>query len=208
MRAMRGYAELLLGAHASALDANGRSHLEKITAGARRLDSLIDDVLTYTRVIRSELTLEPVDVEALLREVVENYPAAQAHASAITIAGPMPPVVAHEASLTQCFSHLLANALKFTAPATRPQVRIYAEDEGAAVRIWIEDNGIGIAPHDQERIFNLFERITGPDQYGGTGLGLAVVRKAVERLKGRVGVESTPGRGSRFWVQLSKAPVA
>jgi signal transduction histidine kinase len=204
LRAMRGYAELLLEGDLGALEPAARGYLERIAAAAARLDSLIDDVLTYTRVLRSGMKLEPVDVERTLREVISNYPDLKSHADAIGIAGPLPRLLGHEASLTQCFANLLTNAVKFVSPGIAPRVRVHAEDRGTDARIWIEDNGIGIAPRDQERIFNIFERISGPNAYGGTGVGLAVVRKAVTRLHGQVGVESTPGEGSRFWLQLPK----
>jgi len=107
-----------------------------------------------------------------------------------------------EALLTQCFANLLGNAVKFVAPGVQPRARLYVEPAGDYTRIWIEDNGIGIPPHAQERLFKMFQRLT-PD-YEGTGIGLAIVRKVVQRMGGRVGVESEPGNGSRFWVELKK----
>jgi C4-dicarboxylate-specific signal transduction histidine kinase len=97
------------------------------------------------------------------------------------------------------------NALKFVAPGTRPQVRLWAEERDEGVRLWVEDNGIGIAPEHHERIFHIFERLHGWDAFPGTGVGLAIVRHGVERMGGRAGVESEVGKGSRFWVELKKA---
>src|SRR5262249_8491709 len=122
------------------------------------------------------------------------------------IAGPLPVVVAHEASLTQCLSNLLSNAIKFVTPGTTPQVKIRSEDAGLEVRLWIEDNGIGIAPEEHERVFGIFERGASASAYEGTGIGLAIARKGVERMNGRLGLESAAGQGSRFWIQLKKAP--
>ena len=105
----------------------------------------------------------------------------------------------------QVFSNLLTNALKFVPEGRKPTVKIRAEPVDGKVRLWFEDNGIGIAPAYWERIFKMFEKAPGAKEYEGTGMGLAIVRKAVERMGGRVGVESTPGRGSKFWVELPKA---
>jgi signal transduction histidine kinase len=202
---MRGYAELILGGQGGTLDEEGKVYLEKVTGSARRLDSLIADVITYTGILRTELKLSPVQPEPLVRELIESFPELAAHAAVFEIVGPMPAVLAHEASLAQCLAHLLANAVKFIAPGVEPHVRITAEEHAGVVRIWVADNGIGIEPRDQQRIFNLFERIGPADTHPGLGIGLAIVRKTIERAKGRVGVESAPGRGSRFWIQLPTA---
>jgi signal transduction histidine kinase len=112
-------------------------------------------------------------------------------------------VLGNEALLTECFSNLLGNAVKFVAHGTRAKVRIRAEAGKAIARVWVEDNGIGISKQAQERLFRLFQRVTIHDE--GTGLGLALVRKVVERMGGSAGVESEPGQGSRFWVDLRMA---
>jgi len=108
-----------------------------------------------------------------------------------------------EALLTQCFANLLGNAVKFVADGVKPQVRVWAEPCNEFIRVWIEDNGIGIPLHAQPRLFRMFQRLTA--NYEGTGIGLAIVRKVVERMGGRVGAESAPGKGSRFWVELRRA---
>jgi signal transduction histidine kinase len=107
------------------------------------------------------------------------------------------------ALLTQCFSNLLNNALKFVPPGRTPAIRIFAQDLGRHVRIWVQDNGIGIEKEHQAKIFLMFHRLS--HAYEGTGIGLALVKKAVERMHGEVGVESQPGQGSRFWFELDKA---
>jgi signal transduction histidine kinase len=162
-----------------------------------------------------------VDVQALLRGMIESYPAFQPPEVEIRIEGPLPRMLGNEAALTQCFSNLMGNAVKFVAAGTRPLVRIWAEPPKAdsataddsppatshpplpAVRLWFADNGIGIPKEAQERIFKMFQRLD--KSYDGTGVGLTVVRKAVEKMGGRVGLESEPGRGSRFWVELKAA---
>jgi len=113
-------------------------------------------------------------------------------------------VLGRETALNQVITNLLGNAAKFAKPGTVPEIKIRAEDRGAAVRLWIEDNGIGIAPTDQERIFDMFIQAHEPGKYGGTGIGLAIVKKAAQTMRGAVGVESKEGEGSRFWVDLNK----
>ncbi|MBU1747552.1 MAG: hypothetical protein KKA73_07680, partial [Chloroflexi bacterium] len=138
----------------------------------------------------------------------------------ITVQEPLPLVLGHHTTLTQVVANLLANAIKFVAPGVQPQVRVWAEAvervveravervSGEAdewVRLWVEDNGIGIAPEYHEHIFGLMKRLHGAETYPGTGVGLAIVRKGVAHMGGRVGVESEPGQGSRFWIELRKA---
>jgi signal transduction histidine kinase len=129
----------------------------------------------------------------------------------LIIEGPLPSVFANNAAMTQVLSNLLTNAVKFVAPGVRPRVRIRAENVEAdpafpqgALRLWVQDNGIGIPGHAHPRLFEMFSRFEDPSLYEGTGIGLAIVKKAVERMGGKVGVESDPGQGSRFWVQLHK----
>ncbi|HZQ48591.1 MAG TPA: ATP-binding protein, partial [Verrucomicrobiae bacterium] len=118
-------------------------------------------------------------------------------------------VVGNESLLTQCFGNLLDNAVKFVAPFVRPCIHVWAEEiqgrESGIVRIWIEDNGIGIPKGAQEKIFRMFHRRHTEAEYPGTGIGLTIVKKAVERMNGRVGLESEPGKGSKFWIDLPKA---
>jgi signal transduction histidine kinase len=109
-------------------------------------------------------------------------------------------VMANEAGLTQCFSNLLGNAVKFVPPGQTPQVHIWAERREDWTRIWVADKGIGIPPLMLPRIFDMFSR--GSNSYEGTGIGLALVRKVVQRMGGKLGVESEEGKGSRFWVEL------
>jgi signal transduction histidine kinase len=105
----------------------------------------------------------------------------------------------------QCISNLLGNALKFVAPGTEPHISFWTERRQQSLRLWVQDNGLGIAPEHHTRIFHLFERLHTQAEYAGTGIGLAVVRKAVERMGGACGVESAPGQGSRFWIELKAA---
>lgn len=203
LRAMHGFGELLSRHYAERLDAPGRDYLRRIVQAAGRMDLLITDALNYSKVIQSEFPLQAVDPEALLRGMIESYPEFQPPHAEIVIDGLLPRLEANRAGLTQCFSNLLSNAVKFVPPGTRPRVRVSAEKRGDRVRLWFEDNGVGIPPDQQQRIFGMFQRLS--PAYPGTGVGLALVLKVVERMRGGVGVESVAGAGSRFWVEFAKA---
>ena len=114
----------------------------------------------------------------------------------------MPPALGHRATLTQVVVNLVANGIRFVEPGRVPVVRVSAERVNGTVRLWVEDNGIGIDPAHHDRIFGVFERLHRTEEYPGTGIGLAIVRKGVERMGGHAGVQSAPGKGSRFWIEL------
>jgi len=169
------------------------------------MDELINDCLNYSRVLLEERLLQPVDLGQLLRGIVESYPNLQLPQADIELQINGLVVLGNRSGLTQCFSNLLGNAVKFVSQGTLPHVRVRAENKTASVRIWVEDNGIGIPISVQNKLFGMFQRVHQQPGYPGTGIGLAIVRKAVERMNGSVGVESEPGRGSRFWVELPLA---
>ena len=204
LRAMRGFANLLVSDHARQLDVDGLEFLRKINMAAARMDMLIQDVLTYSRLAGEKFNIAPIDADKLVREVIESYPDLKASEADIRIEGVLPTVLGNDASLAQSISNLLANATKFVALGTKPRVTIRAESVDPDVRIWVEDNGIGILPKDQQRIFIMFERVHSDAAYEGTGIGLAIVRKAAERMGGRAGVQSDLGEGSKFWIQLRR----
>ncbi|HEY6852795.1 MAG TPA: HAMP domain-containing sensor histidine kinase, partial [Gemmatimonadales bacterium] len=205
LRAMGGFSQALLEDYGERLDATGRQYAERVVAGANTMDQLIRDLLAYSRITRSELRLTNVDlhraIQSATEQVANDVAARHAH---VVVDEPLPPVVGHDTTLAQVLTNLLGNAIKFVAPDRTPEVRVRAEQRNGRVRVWVEDNGIGIAPEHHERIFRVFERLNPADEFPGTGIGLAIVRKGVERMGGRVGVESQPGQGSRFWIELSQ----
>jgi signal transduction histidine kinase len=230
LRAMQGFAGILTELCGDCMNNDKMECLSRITTSAHRMDRLITDALSYGKTLRQEVQLEVVDTEALLKGILSTYPDFQPPKTDIRVKGALPAVLGNEAALTQCFSNLLSNAVKFVGPGTTPRINIWAEavaqppasslQDGAtrpgqveglsqrgtanhSVRFWFEDNGIGIPVQAQQKIFQMFQRAT--TGYDGTGVGLALVRKVVERMGGRVGVESEPGKGSRFWLELKMA---
>jgi signal transduction histidine kinase len=197
---IQGLAQLLQKDCGGQLSDKGAGYLDSIISMAARMDRLIQDVLTLSRVARDGFSLEPVDIERLMRDVIGSSAAFQLPQAEIEIRGPLPRVLGNATALTQCFSNLLGNAVKFVVRGTIPRVQIWAEELDSGVRLWFCDNGIGIAPKDHDRLFCMFEPLNS--DYEGTGLGLAIVKKAAERMGATVGVQSELGKGSRFWVQL------
>ena len=203
---IRIFAEFLWKDYVDKIDARSQEAIKFIIQSAGEMSKMTEDILTYSRTSASDLELEPVALEEIMSRA-----ATQLHAEfagrelQLDIQKPLPSVRAHPTLLAQVVINLLTNAVKFVAPGTTPKINVWTErrlDPQSMVRLWIEDNGIGIAPDDQERIFKLFERGYVKNKYPGTGIGLAIVRRGIERMGGHVGLESTLGAGSRFWVEL------
>ncbi|MES2696047.1 MAG: HAMP domain-containing sensor histidine kinase [Verrucomicrobiota bacterium] len=204
LRSLAGYAEALQEDYAKELPPGARSYCEKIIRAARRMDNLTQDVLAYTRVTRCDMEIASVDLDLLIAEVIEQYPALGASAGYIRIQSPLGCVKGHVPSLIQCFSNLLGNAVKFVPEGIKPCVQVRAVVRGTRRRVLMKDNGPGIDPADHARIFRMFERAAGKT-VPGTGIGLAIVKKAVERMGGSVGVNSELGKGAEFWIELETA---
>jgi signal transduction histidine kinase len=206
LRAITGFCQALKEDYSGVVDAVGKDYLERVVHGARRMDDLIRDLLDYARLNRAEIRKGIVDLEELLPEVLQPLASELDEKKAkVQVDKPLGRVVGQGLILSQALTNLISNAVKFVAPDVIPEVRIRSEDNGTRTRILVEDNGIGIATEHQERIFGIFERLNRAELYPGTGIGLAIVRRAVERLGGSVGVESTLGQGSRFWIELPSA---
>jgi PAS domain S-box-containing protein len=204
LRAIEGYAQALLEDHGSNLDPNACAYLDRIRLSAVRLDQLIQDVLSYSRVSRRNIELTNLDLSRVVRETIDTY--MPLRGIEIQIVNPLGNVLGHEVALIQCLSNIMGNAVKFAAPRRKLKVKLWSENRPAGVvRLWIEDNGIGIRERDHRRIFDMFVQVHDRERYTGTGIGLTIVRKAIERMRGRVGVHSTFGKGSRFWIELPSA---
>jgi PAS domain S-box-containing protein len=202
LRAMQGFSTMLLS-EAGRLSPESCDYLRRIINASQRMDALTQDALQYSKIVHGEIPLISVEPTALLQGILESYPTLQSPRADIQIVGALPPLIANEAGLNQCFSNLLGNAVKFVAPGVKPKVRVSAEIRDQFVRLWFEDNGIGIPPQHQHRIFDMFQQLD--KSYEGTGIGLALVRKVAQRMGGKVGVESEAGKGSRFWLELKRA---
>jgi PAS domain S-box-containing protein len=203
LRSMIGFSDILLEDYAPKLDAEGADYLQRIGLAGRRMDRLIQDVLNFSRLSSNEIDLGPVNSDTLLRDVIRSYPNLQTGRVTITLEPGLPTVRANEGLLTQCVANLLENAVKFV-PADRPaQINVTAQSAHGRTRLYFQDNGIGIPEHSLGRIFDIFQRV-GRDTEG-TGIGLAIVRRATEKMGGTVGVQSEPGQGSLFWLDLESA---
>jgi PAS domain S-box-containing protein len=211
LRAMIGYSSIVETEAASRLRPEEKDMLRRITVAATRMDQLITDSLSYSRLLQQDFRRGPVDVGALVRSLVQTYPNLHAPQADVTVDLGRLTVHGNEAALTQVFSNLLGNAVKFVAPGVKPRVRVWAaagncspplEQKPDCAYVWIEDNGIGIPQYAHEKIFEMFQRLHPASEYPGTGIGLALVRKSLERSGGGIKLESEPGKGSRFCVQL------
>lgn len=205
LRSMKSFSDLLIARFAESLGEEGQDFTMRIQQSAERMDLLIKDLLDYGQLNTIHLPQEEVSLRSLLKDILANMESEIAHKDAkVECATDLPLVCGHRIVLQVVLTNLLSNALKFVPPGHQPKIRIRAEEMGVRTRVWVEDNGIGIAPDDQKRIFGVFQRLHSSQRYPGTGIGLALVQKGLERIGGRVGVESTPGEGSRFWIELLK----
>jgi PAS domain S-box-containing protein len=205
LRNLQGYVRALVEDCLPGLGEGCRGYVQSIEEIAVKMDTMIADVLEFSRIARTGLPTCRLDLRPAVDEAVALLNSTiEAKAAKLELAiGPEISVAAHRQTLVQVLTNLLANALKFVAEGTPPQVRIRAERRNSGrIRLWVEDHGIGIDPAQHARIFEVFQRLHGEEKYPGTGIGLALVKKGVERMGGQVGVESMPGLGSRFWIEL------
>lgn len=204
LRAMQGFANILAEDCGDRVGDLGMDYIRRIVSASERMDRLIQDLLVYSRVARNDMPLERIELTSFLTEILKLYPQLDRSGALIEVIGPLPAVKANPAALTQCLSNLLGNAVRFVAAGVRPHVKIWAEPTDVdTVRLCVGDNGVGIDDAVRDRIFNIFYQVD--KSRGGSGIGLSVVRKAVERMGGRVSVQSEPGRGSIFQLELRAA---
>lgn len=204
LRAMHSFTDLLLEEYAQNLDAQGEDYAHRIAEASGKMDELIRDLLDYGRLGHQSISIVLVDLTALLARVLNGLELEIKNKRAeIQVDQPLSVVYGDVRILQWVLTNLITNALKFVPPGIPPHIHIWTLVTGEMVTFNIQDNGIGISPKDQERVFNVFERLHDSEViYPGTGMGLAIVKKSMERLQGKVGVESSPGSGSRFWLEL------
>jgi PAS domain S-box-containing protein len=207
LRSMSGFAKALLEDESANLSSLGLEYATRIARSANYMDNLLLDMLAYGRLAGAEIVPELFALDEPVSEVlglVEKE--IRDRKVSVQVSSPLGPVFAHLPTFKQIVTNLISNSIKFVAPDRVPQVKIYTTREAGYTRLWIQDNGIGIASEHHEKIFGLFQRLHDNQTYPGTGIGLALVRKGAERMGGRVGVESDVGKGSRFWVELPASP--
>jgi PAS domain S-box-containing protein len=204
LRTITCFTQLIERDYRNAFDERGREYLELVAGGAQRMHQMINDLLSYTKMTRSEGRIEPVSAERACKDAVSNLREAIDSSGARVIIGPLPSVAADSVLLIQLFQNLIGNAIKYRKDDIAPLVEIRAESQDGTWRFAVADNGIGFDPAEQD-VFELFRRLHPHAGYSGTGVGLAVCRWVVNRLGGRIWVDSIPGKGSTFYFTL---PVA
>jgi two-component system sensor histidine kinase/response regulator len=203
LRSMSGFASALIEEEGDKLSSLGLDYARRINRSAKYMDTLLLDMLAYSRLSKSEMPAVPVRLEDPINELlgILDHEILQRGVQ-VELASPLGTVNAHPPTLKQILANLIGNSLKFVDPDRPLRVRIFTTRRESFLRLWIEDNGIGIDPQYHEKVFGLFQRLHDNQKFPGTGIGLALVRKGAERMGGASGLESRLGEGSRFWVDL------
>ncbi|GAB4428945.1 MAG: hypothetical protein Fur0044_26730 [Anaerolineae bacterium] len=205
LRAVSGFAAILARRHRANLNDEGQHYLDNIVQAGEQMGRLIDDLLTYSRLGRSSVHRGPVALREIFTLLAEEFAGrVKEIGGRLEIADDLPVVMGDKTLLTQIFTNLLDNALTYRRADVPAQVTVTHQTEDKMVIVRVSDNGIGIAPEYQEKIFNIFQRLHSQEEYPGTGIGLATVKRSVEMLGGRLWVESKVGQGSAFFVKLPK----
>jgi PAS domain S-box-containing protein len=203
LRIVSSFAQLLARRYQGKLEAEGQEFIAYIVDGANRMQELIKDLLTYSRVATRGNSFAPVNSEIALKEAIANIQTAVEECNAVITYDPLPTVVADTIQLVQVFQNLISNALKFRQDEP-PRVHVHSEENGGEWLFAIRDNGIGMDMQYADRVFAIFQRLHSHQKYPGTGIGLAICKKAVERTKGRIWFESQLGKGTTFYFTLPK----
>jgi PAS domain S-box-containing protein len=206
LRNVATYVQMLERRYGDRLDEDADEFIEYAVQGARRMQALIDDLLAYSRVGTRSKPFEPVDMNAVLDDVLQDMRQTIEQSGAEVVSSNLPTVPGDRVQLGQVLQNLVSNAIKFQADGQPPRVEISVRQDDAEWLFTVEDNGIGFDPDYAERIFVIYERLHGAATYGGTGIGLAICKKIVERHGGRIWAESTPGRGATFHFTIAAEP--
>ncbi|MBA3685490.1 MAG: response regulator [Planctomycetes bacterium] len=201
LRMISNYLSLLDRRYAAELDDQARKYIHYAVDGAARMTLLVRDLLSLAQTGSAPLERKEIDAAIPLAAALDNLALKVRESAAMVSAGELPRITADQGLITQVFQNLIANALKFRSERP-PEVRVTAVRDGAFQVFSVADNGIGIAPEQQERVFEIFQRLHAIGAYPGSGIGLALCKRIVARHGGTIGVESTPGTGSRFWFTL------
>jgi light-regulated signal transduction histidine kinase (bacteriophytochrome) len=202
LRAIDGYSQMLEEDYGAQLDETGRRYIRTVRSGSQRMAALIDDLLAFSRLSRQSLNRQTVDMTALARraaaEVLEGQPEPK---PAVKIAE-LPPAAGDPALLRQVWTNLIGNAVKYSAKSAAPQVQIRAATEGRLVRYEVQDNGVGFDMKYVDKLFGVFQRLHSAEEYPGTGVGLAIVQRIINRHEGAVTAQGERGKGATFQFTL------
>jgi len=201
LRMVASYVKLLDRRYKDKLDQDAKDYIEFAAEGATRMQQMINDLLAYSRVGTRGKPLEPTDLEAALSRAMRNLDVVIKENDATVTHASLPTVLADDVQMIQLFQNLIGNAIKFKG-GDQPRVHVSAEPKGSEWQISVHDNGIGIAPQYFERIFIIFQRLHTRADYPGSGIGLAICKKIIERHGGRIWVESARGEGSTFYFTI------
>lgn len=206
LRGIEGYSRLLEEDHADRLNNEGRLFIHNIRTGIQRMNELIDGLLTYSRMERRQLEAETLDLSALVHQVLEEF-GEDLRKNGVEVSAKLPPLIVNgdRDGLAIALRNLLENAIKFSQHMACPRIEFGCKQDNEQITLWIHDNGIGFDMKYSQRIFEIFERLYRQEDYPGTGVGLALVRKAMHRMGGQVYAESVSGEGATFYLQLSRA---
>ena len=205
LRGIDGYSRLLLEEYKASLDDEGRSFLQTIQNSTDEMNQLIDDLLAYSRLERRELTTDRIELAPLVNSLVEEKKREVAQRPidfVVDVNGAT--ALADASGLAQSLRNYLDNAIKFTGKVAEPHIEVGSKEDAESCLLWVRDNGIGFDMKNHDQIFNIFQRLNVAGDYPGTGIGLAIVRKAMERMGGRAWAESEPGHGATFYLEIPK----
>ena len=206
LRTVRNFIQLVEAKYGDKLDEKGKSYIKRVVNGAERMRLMIDDLLGYSRVMTKGEEFVPKDLTDLLESAVENLRVTIKQSGAEIKAEKLPVVSVDPSQIIRVFQNLLSNAIKYVSKERSPKIRIWAGEIKDRWEVHVEDNGIGIADRYREEIFGVFSRLHGRDEYPGTGIGLAVCKRVLQRHNGDIWVASVEGEGSTFTFSLPKHP--
>jgi len=203
LKTIANYLSLLEAQHGEKLDPDARRLIDVSTSAAIRMRELINDLLEFSRV-GSDIALTPIDLNELVTEILLEQQTDMQAVNATADVGPLPTIMGHRTDIKQVFQNLISNGIKYRRQGVAPRLSIRAADDRTKHQFSISDNGIGIEPQYFDRVFQLFQRLHGRNQYSGTGIGLATCKKVVTMYGGDIWLESTPGEGTTFFFTLPK----
>lgn len=207
LRAMRGFAGILWRRQRDALDEQGRKYLDNIVEAGSQMEELIENLLIYARMGRRGVDYEVVSIVELFEQLlIDQSQMIEAQGATVEVDGDLPPVIGDASLLYQVFGNLLINAITYHEDNVLPKVEVAGYRLGNRAVVTVRDHGIGIKQDYHHKLFNLFQRLHTAREYPGTGIGLGIVKKAVELLDGRIWLESSPGNGATFFVELPANP--